>query len=418
MLSRNVVPRFSTTLALVMVVSLASSAIRAQTMVALHAFSGPDGSNPAAGLVMDRAGNLYGTTYMGGTNDFGTVFKLSQVRGGWILTTIHPFRGGNDGANPVGRVVFGPDGALYGTTDQGGTANNGTVFSLTPPATFCSSAQCPWTETVLYSFTGGSDGAFPQAVDLAFDSAGSIYGTAYSGGPFCAFYQTCGVVFKLAKSGQDWTETTLYEFSGQPDGGNPVGGVAFGSAGNLYGTTVHGGVYDGGALFELSPAGSGWTETVLHSLGNLPDGFGPLAGVILDQQGNIFGTANQGGTNHCGTVFELSLGAGGWTYSGLANFTGQNQGPAAVPTLDASGNLFGGTQTCGAHQAGNVYELVPDGHGSWTNLDLFDFGYGQLYPYGRVATGAVVVDSSGNVYGTAASGGAHDLGTIWEFQVN
>jgi uncharacterized repeat protein (TIGR03803 family) len=418
MLSRNLVPRLSTALVLFAVISLASSVIHAQTMVALHEFSGPDGSDPGGGLVMDRSGNLYGTTYMGGTNDCGTVFKLSQERGSWILTTLHLFQGGNDGANPVGRVVFGPDGALYGTTDRGGIANNGTVFKLTPPATPCFSVQCPWTETVLYAFTGGSDGAFPQAVDLAFDSVGSIYGTTYSGGRSCARYGQCGVVFKLAKSGQHWTETTLYEFSGQPDAGPPIGGVAFDSAGNLYGTTVYGGVYDGGALFELSPAGSGWTETVLHSLGNPPDGFGPLAGVILDQRGNIFGTTNQLGTNHCGTVFELSLGAGGWTYSGLANFTGQYQGPAAVPTLDASGNLFGGTQTCGAHQAGNVYELVPDGHGNWTNLDLFDFGDGELYLYGGVASGAVVVDSSGNVYGTAASGGAHDLGTIWEYQVN
>src|SRR5690242_1112431 len=119
MLSRNVVPSFSTTLALVMVVSLASSAIRAQTMVVLHTFSGPDGTNPAAGLVMDREGNLYGTTIMGGTNDFGTVFKLAQVRGSWVLTTLHRFQGGNDGTWPVGRVVFGPDGALYGTTDAG-----------------------------------------------------------------------------------------------------------------------------------------------------------------------------------------------------------------------------------------------------------------------------------------------------------
>lgn len=417
MLSRNVVSRFLTVLALAVVVSFTSLGMRAQTMVALYEFSGPDGSDPAAGLVMDRGGNLYGTTYMGGTNDYGTVFKLSQHSGSWILTTLHRFQGGNDGANPVGRVVFGPDGALYGTTDGGGIANNGTVFRLTPPATFCPSVQCPWTETVLYAFTGGSDGAFPQAVDLAFDSAGSIYGTTYSGGRSCRYGQ-CGVVFKLTKSGQHLTETTLYEFSGQPDAGPPIGGVAFDSAGNLYGTTVYGGVYDGGALFELSPAGSGWTETVLHSFGNQPDGFGPEAGVIIDQQGNIFGTTNQGGTNYSGTAFELSPSAGGWTYSLLTNFTGDHQGPAAVPTLDVNGNLFGGTEDDGTNSAGNVFELVPDGHGNWTNLDLFDFGYGQLYPYGRVVIGAVVLDSSENVYGTAASGGAHDLGTIWEYQVN
>src|SRR5580704_6158050 len=289
MLSRNFVSRCLTVLALAVVVSLTSLGVRAQTMILLHTFSGPEGSNPVAGLVMDRGGNLYGITGAGGTNDYGTVFKLSQERGSWILTTIHQFQGGNDGAHPGGRVVFGPDGALYGTTAVGGIANNGTVFRLTPPATSCRSTGCPWTETVLYAFTGGSDGANPEAVDLAFDSAGNIYGTTYFGGQPCIYGQ-CGVVFKLAKSGQHWTETTLYEFSGQPDAGPPFGGVAFDSAGNLWGTTVYGGVYDGGALFELSPAGSGWTETVLHSFGNPPDGFGPDAGVIIDQQGNIFGT--------------------------------------------------------------------------------------------------------------------------------
>ena len=409
MLSRNVVSRFLTVLALAVVVSLTSLGMRAQTMIVLHAFSGPDGSSPSAGLVMDRGGNLYGTTGAGGTNDYGTVFKLSQERGRWILATIHRFQGGSDGAGPAGRVVFGPDGDLYGTTVLGGIANNGTVFRLTPPTTPCSSVQCPWTETVLYAFTGGSDGANPEAVDLAFDSAGNIYGTTYLGG------RGSGVVFKLAKSGQHWTETTLYEFSGHLDGTSPYGGVAFDSAGNLYGTTVYGGAYDGGTLFELSPAGSGWTETVLHSFGNGPDGFGP-AGVILDQQGNIFGTTAQAGTNYGGTAFELSPSAGGWTYLVLTNFTGGRGGPFAVPTLDVTGNLFGGTYDDGANGQGNVYELVPDGHGNWTNLDLFDFGVGL--PYGVAVEGAVVVDSSGNVYGTAAWGGAHNLGTIWEYQVN
>ncbi|MGC2109140.1 MAG: choice-of-anchor tandem repeat GloVer-containing protein [Candidatus Korobacteraceae bacterium] len=387
--------------------------MRAQTMIALHTFSGPDGSNPAGGLVMDRGGNLYGTAGAGGTNGYGTVFKLSQERGSWMLTTIHRFQGGNDGAHPGGRVVFGPDGDLYGTTAVGGIANNGTVFRLTPPATFCRSVQCPWTETVLYAFTGGSDGANPQNVDLAFDSAGNIYGATYLGGRFCQ--GDCGVVFKLTKSGQHWTETTLYEFSGPPDGARPLGGVAFDSAGNLFGTTIYGGVYDGGTLFELSPTGSGWTETVLHSFGNGSDGFGPAAGVILDQQENIFGTTSQAGTNYGGIAFELSSSAGGWTYLVLTNFTGGRGGPSAVPTLDVTGNLFGGTYDDGAYHAGNLYELVPDGHGNWTNLDLFDFGYAT---YGVVVGGAVVVDSSGNVYGTATSGGAHDLGTIWEYQVN
>ena len=260
-------------------------AAQAQTLSILHTFTGGgDGGEPYAGLTIDQAGNLYGTTSTGGAG-YGTVFKLSHVGTGWILSTLYTFEGGNDGATPQARVVFGPDGTLYGTTSYGG-AGYGAVFSLRPPGQPCRSTNCPWTETVLYRFTGTVDGAIPGYGDLAFDAAGNIYGTTMGGGANCSPYYHCGVVFKLSRSGGSWTESVLYSFSPSGnDGLIPDSGVVLGSAGNLYGTTVLGGVDGGGVVFQLTQSGSAWTETVLHSFGGSNDGDGPVGGLIMDQPG-------------------------------------------------------------------------------------------------------------------------------------
>jgi len=422
MLARDLVRRISsyclTTLALGFAMTWLVPAAHAQGIVLLHAFSGPDGSQPEAGLIMDGRGNLYGTTQLGGSSGDGTGFELSYEHSSWILTTLYTFRGGQDGAKPLGRVVFGPDGALYGTTSEGGGAGNfGTVFRLNPSATVCHAVQCPWTETVLYSFTGGSDGAYPQFVDLAFDSAGNIYGTTGKGGQYCDVYGSCGTVFKLTKSGQQWIETTLYAFSGGSDGAVPYGGVALDSHGNLYGTTGFGGANGFGTVFEVTTNGSGWSETVLHSFDTISeDGESPFAGVVLDAQGNIYGTTLLGGASDSGTAYELLRSPSGWIYLSLASFSASYSGPNGVPTL-FDGVIFGVTQNDGANSSGNVYALVNNGgQGSWTNLDLFDFG-GQLSQYGVTGSGAVVLDSSFNVYGTTATEGAHDNGVIWEYEI-
>ena len=206
---------------------LMSTSTQAQTFAVQHTFTGQgDGGQPTAGLTW-LAGNLYGTTSTGGAG-YGTVFKLSRSGSGWILSTLYTFRGGSDGANPQARVVFGPDGALYGTTTYGG-AGLGTVFRLRPPASVCRSVQCPWNETVLYRFAGGNDGAGPAYGDLAFDSAGNIYGTTAAGGMGCGPYGGCGVVFKLTQSGGAWTETVLFAFE-HGNGQTPYSGVVFDSA--------------------------------------------------------------------------------------------------------------------------------------------------------------------------------------------
>jgi len=373
-------------------------AAQAQTFAVLHTFTGyGDGGEPIAGLTMDRAGNLYGTTSQGGAAGNGTVFKLVHARSGWVLYTLHAFQGGQDGATPQARVLFGPDGTLYGTTSYGG-AGSGTVFNLRPPATSCRSAQCPWTETVLYRFTGGSDGGEPGFGELAFDPAGNIYGTTSYGGMGCHAYGGCGVVFELSPSGEGWTESVLYRFTGGSDGFSPFSGVTFDKAGNLYGTTVLGGGGEGGVLYQLIPSASGWTETTLHSFGTSGDGYSPYGGLIIDQQGNLYGT-----TFGNGVVYELQSFGSNWTYNILYVLGGQ--GPYDAPTMDASGNLYGTTFGDGSSGLGNVFKLTP-GAGGWTYTDLHGFrGSDGVEP-----VGGVVLDANGNIYGTTF----YAAGEVWE----
>jgi uncharacterized repeat protein (TIGR03803 family) len=256
-------------------------ATQAQTFTVLHSFSGGlEGGRPEAGLTIDQAGNLYGTTYTGGHtgnecfSGCGIVFKLKPSGQDSLLSPLYRFAGGSDGGNPTARVVFGPDGSLYGTTTNGGgipCGNDaglgcGTVFNLKPKPTNCTSVPCLWINTVLYRFAGGiGDGADPLA-EVVFDQAGNLYGTTAEGGNSsarCSYGDSsCGTVFQLARANGGWTESVLYSFTGGNDGGNPEAGLILDPAGNLYGTAYNGGSGNGGTVFELTPSGSGWTENV------------------------------------------------------------------------------------------------------------------------------------------------------------
>ncbi len=226
---------------LVALAAIANPTAHAQTFTIIYTFTGQDdGYRPYGGLTLDRAGNLYGTT----TEDFGpgTVFQLKRTDGNWALNTLtYP-----GGSIPLGRVVFGPDGTLYGTTNEGGSGacqfGCGTVYNVLSPACI----SCPWTATVLYSFTGGTDGLYPNAVDPVFDQAGNLYGTTESGGA-----NDYGVVFKLIPSGSGWTESVIHDFSGA-DGIFPASGVILDGAGNLYGTTERGGAFGKGTVYRSS----------------------------------------------------------------------------------------------------------------------------------------------------------------------
>ncbi len=388
----------------------------AQTFTTIHEFTGGfDGGIPMAGLTPDAAGNLYGTTENGGTlhcaNGCGTVFKLSRRNGSWVLTTLYSFQGYLDGSNPIGRVIFGPDGALYGTASSTGQCDIcGVVFKLTPPPTPCGSLSCMWVETILHKFVqNGVDGYNPTG-DLVFDRAGNIYGTTPVGG-----VNRQGTVYELTPTNGSWTETILYSFSG-PDGSEPTSGVVFDSAGNLYGTTLYGGDLGYGVIFQLSQSGSGWTETVRHSFTDMsPDGSHPYAGLTPDGTGSFYGTTGFGGTGQCfggrgkvgcGTVFH-GFGSGTVYSFSARNIINQPDGPNSPVTLDAQGNLYGTTYSNAANGYGSVYMLTAQF--AYTSLHDFTNGDDGSYP-----VGSVVRDSSGNLFGTTSEGGANLRGVVWE----
>ena len=315
-----------------------------------------DGTTPQAGLIFDAAGNLYGTTAGGGPSGRGTVFELSPGAGGtWTEKVLWSFGNGTDGAQPYAGLIFDPAGNLYGTTDLGGAFGYGTVFELSP------GAGGTWTEKVLHSFNNdGTDGIEPLA-PLIFDAAGNLYGTTYQGGA----YNSYGTVFELSPAGGGtWTEKVLHSFGSGMDGEISYGGLIFDAAGNLYGTTAYGGTNDLGTVFELTPAAGGtWTEKVLHSFGSGTDGTYPWAGLIFDAAGNLYGTTSGGGTAG-GTLFELTPAGGGtWTEQVLHNFGNGTDGvtPQASLIFDGAGNLYGTTNGGGSYGGGTVFRFNAHG---------------------------------------------------------
>jgi uncharacterized repeat protein (TIGR03803 family) len=384
-----------------MLTVITTGAAHAQNFQLLHTFQGPDGAQPYAGLSM-RGATLYGTTRTGHSgSNWGGAYLLRPNGSGWVFQNIHIFDG-----TILDRVVFGPSGVLYGTSPNNIAGHPyGYVYNLEPPVNVCTTALCSfWSSTVLYAFSGGSDGATPLYGDLTFDQTGNMYGTTSAGG------SGNGVVYEMMGSGSNWTEQPLYAFSGSLDGGTPYSGVIFDSAGNLYGTTTAGGASGNGTVYELSPSGSGWTEQVLYSFQGGSDGSYPAAGLIFDQSGNLYGATASGGTGSGGTVFELSPSGSNWTHTVLYNFTGSTQcGPWGTLTLQA-GSLYGTTVCDGANNNGNVFELTPSGS-SWTYRSLYDFTGGNdgSRPYCNVT-----LDAAGDIFGTATIAGEYDAGTVWE----
>lgn len=327
----------------------------------LYSFRGTassDGSSPQDSLVFDSKGALYGTTASGGVNGDGTVFKLTPpaTKGGaWTETVLYSFKGGSDGSNPASGLIFDTAGALYGTTSIGGSSNFGTVFKLTPNA-----KATAWTESILYTFTGLSDGGKPYA-GLALKS-GALYGTTLDGGS-----SSQGEVFELtppAKSGGAWTQTVLYSFTGGKDGGKPYAGVVFNSSGSLFSTTGSGGS-GYGTVFSLTPPKKGsttWTESVLYSFGEGASGSYPHSRVVFDTAGNLYSTTGVNSSNS-GVVFELSPPAksgGAWTESVLFAFNGGSDGGDSTAGLAISGDtLYGTTSLGGQHGQGTAFSVTP-----------------------------------------------------------
>jgi uncharacterized repeat protein (TIGR03803 family) len=403
----------------------------AQTETVLYGFnsSGAGGDYPA-GVVVDKAGNLYGTTVYGGSGSCpqldggcGTVFELSpNGKGGWTKKTLHNFaKNGKDGFFPTAGLVFDKAGNLYGTTQQGGTHHYGTVYELTPQA------NGNWTEKILHNFSyNGTDGIVPNG-GLVFDGAGNLYGMTFEGGLIsCSpFFLGCGTVFELSPAAEGrWTETILHNFSNDgTDGYAPCcGALILDRAGNLYGVTGGGGTDNYGAAFELTPAAGGnWTETVLHSFSfGTGDGYFPQGSLTLDGQGNLYGTTVYGGVYSHGTVFELTpAGGGSWTETILHSFDQTIGGPdGSAPSsdliFDSAGNLYGTTGAGGIYGLGLVFELSPAAGGTWTEAFLHNFQ--QTFPGtdGYTPGPMLVFDAAGNLYGTTVYGGAEAGGTVFE----
>ncbi len=411
----------ATLLAVFIAALVCSPAARAQpTLKTLYSFTGgQDGSEPYAGLVFDKAGNLYGTTYLGGAYGYGVVFELTKGSARtWKEKVLHHFTNGNDGGLPVARVIFDQGGNLYGTTEQGGARGQGVVFKLTP------NADGSWKEKVLHDFSGNQDGGVPLSA-LIFDQTGNLYGTTYYGGDLNCYGNVeagCGIVFKLTPNvAGSWKERVLHSFAG-PDGELPAGDLIFDQSGSLYGTTVQGGSgSDGGVVFKLTPSADGsWKEKVLHRFGCVHEGCQPEAGVIFDQAGNLYGTTSQGWCKgNCGSVFELILNPdGSWAENLLHQFRSGNDGgePSAALLLDAAGNLYGTTPLGGTngYWAGIVFELTPHAHGSWTESALYEFCSLTNCADGAGPEGALIFDAAGNLYGTTSGYQTKSSGTVFE----
>jgi len=306
----------------------------------IYRFDGTNGSAPEGGVVRDAAGNLYGTASEGGAYNLGTVFKLDPTG---TLTVLHNFTGGTDGANPFAGVTLDGKGNLYGTAIYGGDLNCasgqgcGTVFKVDGSGKF----------SVLYAFTGGNDGGTPYVGSLLLDSAGNLIGTAIGGGTYGQ-----GTIFKVRPDG---TETTLYSFTGGRDGGAPYSGLIVDSQGNLNGTTLEGGSAGIGTVFKLSAKGQ---EKVLYTFSQPADGEGDYGRLLLDTKGNLYGTTVYGGTDGVGLVFEIGQDG---TETVLHSFVESTDGgiPVGGVVMDSQGNLYGTAEVGGAHGVGTVFKITP-----------------------------------------------------------
>jgi uncharacterized repeat protein (TIGR03803 family) len=357
-----------------------------------------NGGNPKASLVADAQGNLYGTASDGGTYGGGVVFKLTPTASGpWTETILHNFEGGtSDGYDPQAGLVFDKAGNLYGTTSLNcelGHCSGGTVFELSP------NSNGSWTETILHWFISPTDGSRPEA-NLIFDSAGNLYGTTFGGGRLCY----CGTVFELSPmSNGTWQETILYSFAGQSDGDGPMAGLTFDSAGNLYGTTsgLALEITSYGTVFKLSPSsGGGWTLTTIHEFRGTADGQHPEGGVIFDSAGNLYGTTYGSGPNDS-LVYELSPSAdGSWKETLLSSSVINAVGNLV---FDSAGNLYGAeSEMAAGFCCGSIFEVTPTATLPWQTRSIYSFGGGLD---GQAPSASVIMDSAGNLYGTTIVGG-------------
>jgi uncharacterized repeat protein (TIGR03803 family) len=359
--------------------------VQAQTFTVLSNFTGSSGAYPYGGLMQDSAGTIYGTTYSGGSSSAGTMFAMLYG----AEPVLHSFSG-SDGSVPKGGLIRDQNGVLYGTTQEGGAFGFGTVFALNTTGSL----------TTLHSFAGGSsDGEYPLG-GLAVDSSGNLYGITQNGGDLsCNAPYGCGIVWALSLTG---TETVLHIFSGTDGANAGYGSLLLDKSGNLYGVTAYGGTSNDGVIFRITTGGS---FTVLHNFtgtdGNLPYGT-----PVEDLNGNLYGTAAEGGTYNGGTVWKLTSSG---TLAVLHNFVGGTTDgayPLAGLVRDKTGILYGVTYYGGSAGQGSVFQVKGN---TLTLLHSFNCASDGCYP-----VGALIEDKTGNLYGTGNVGGAYGVGTLWK----
>jgi hypothetical protein len=369
----------------------------------IHDFTRQESNGTPEGMTNDKAGNLYGTTLRGGDNHAGLAYELLSKGGGWVLNPLYSFGSGSGGAGPSPAIV-GPDGALYGTANNGGY---GLVFRLRPAPRACLTSLCSWTENVLYQFSDSGGNI------AAFDAAGNLYGFSGSGGTYGK-----GAIFELTPSPGGWTENVIYQFTGGTDGGGPSS-LLVGNDGNLYGTTNYGGAYSYGVVFQLVRSGSGWTENTIYSFTNGNDGAQPQT-LAQDSLGNLYGISvgygfSGGFGGYYAVIFMLSPSSGDWVFSVLY------QSPAEPDEyfVGISSLLIDGT--------GNVYVAL-----GWNNFyeENLDWGAVMMRPpsgafsnlwysglnvkFAPSPGDSLAIDAKGNVYGTTSVCGKNGYGTVWK----
>ena len=387
-LARAKAPRLIVAVILLILVGHAFTA-NAQTETILYSFVGSpnDGNQPYAGLVQGRDGNFYGTTYNGGTNNHGIVFRITP---GGIETNLHTF--GDANVNFANGLVQGSDGNFYGTTYQGGTNGVGSVFRISPAGVY----------TNFHSFgSSPTDGRQPFAA-LVQGSDSNFYGTTYYGGT-----NGVGTVFRLTLAGN---YTILYSFVGFPnDGAQPEAALIQASDGNFYGTTIAGGTNGLGTVFRFSPGGG---ETNLYTFGGSPtDGNEPNAGLVQGTDGNLYGTTYGGGSNNVGTAFRISLGGNYTSLYSFGSSPGDGNFIGAGLLQGSDGNFYGTTILGGANHQGTVFRISPAGN--YTNLYSFSASASD----GHQPYAALVQGIDGNFYGTTTIGGTNNVGTVFRLTV-
>src|SRR6516164_1725228 len=408
----NALIRFKS-LAPLFVIALSLVTARATTTDVIFSFNEDDGEYADTDLETDSAGNIFGTTVLGGDHGSGAVFQLSPTRSGWVHTVLYSFTGGADGGEPYKGVTIAPGGysatdvsGLYGTAVTGGSGGCeggcGVVYKLTK-------SNGTWNQTVIYAFTGAEDGSRPGA-RVTVDRSGDVYGMTPTGGTYGV-----GTIYKLHPHAGSDTFQVIHTFTGGNDGATGSAGRMLLQHGRLFGAATAGGMYGSGVVFELTPTAVGeWDFRTLYSFHGQPDGSFPYGALLRAGSGKIYGTTYYGGNNGIGSVYELSPRlVGEWDERVIYSFQPGNDGNSPISNLvrDAAGNLYGTTSE-GGLGSGTIFKLSPIGGGQWTESVVHPFA-GP--PDGGFSYNGMVVDRFGNFYGATVHGGTDNDGCVYKF---